>query len=93
MIYSLLFLYVRCFQTLESVAEEHGGRVELAKTYYDGLTKSMVKNFNGTEIIASMQQCNEFFFLATKQISIGRVGNNIFIIFLFYFYCFYLFIL
>lgn len=51
--------------------------MELAKTYYDGLTKSMVKNFNGTEIIASMQQCNEFFFLATKQISIGRVGNNI----------------
>ncbi|CAH2053575.1 unnamed protein product [Thlaspi arvense] len=64
------------FQTLESVAEEHGGRVELAKTYYDGLTKSMVKNFNGTEIIASMQQCNEFFFLATKQISIGRVGDD-----------------
>ncbi|KAG2330914.1 hypothetical protein Bca52824_002094 [Brassica carinata] len=64
------------FQTLESVAEEHGGRVELAKTYYDGLTKSMVKNFSGTEIIASMQQCNEFFFLATKQISIGRVGDD-----------------
>lgn len=49
--------------------------MELAKAYYDGLTESMIKNFNGTEVIASMQQCNEFFFLATKQISIGRVGN------------------
>ncbi|XP_010422664.1 PREDICTED: probable galactinol--sucrose galactosyltransferase 4 [Camelina sativa] len=64
------------FQTLESVAEEHGGRVELAKAYYNGLTESMIKNFNGTEVIASMQQCNEFFFLATKQISIGRVGDD-----------------
>lgn len=50
--------------------------MELAKAYYNGLTESMIKNFNGTEIIASMQQCNEFFFLATKQISIGRVGNT-----------------
>ncbi|KFK35650.1 hypothetical protein AALP_AA4G018400 [Arabis alpina] len=64
------------FQTLESVSEEHGGRVELAKAYYDGLTKSMIKNFNGTEILASMQQCNDFLFLATKQISIGRVGDD-----------------
>nr|BAF00996.1 putative raffinose synthase or seed imbibition protein [Arabidopsis thaliana] len=64
------------FQTLESLAEEHGGRVELAKAYYDGLTESMIKNFNGTDVIASMQQCNEFFFLATKQISIGRVGDD-----------------
>ncbi|KFK30726.1 hypothetical protein AALP_AA6G019300 [Arabis alpina] len=64
------------FQTLESVSEEHGGRVELSKAYYDGLTKSMIKNFKGTEILASMQQCNDFFFLATKQISIGRVGDD-----------------
>lgn len=49
--------------------------MELAKAYYDGLTKSMIKNFKGPEILASMQQCNDFFFLATKQISIGRVGN------------------
>ncbi|VVB06957.1 unnamed protein product [Arabis nemorensis] len=64
------------FQTLESVSEEHGGRVELAKAYYDGWTKSMIKNFSGSGILASMQQCNDFFFLATKEISIGRVGDD-----------------
>lgn len=62
-------------QTLEYVSEEYGGRVELAKAYYDGLTKSLSKNFNGTGLISSMQQCNDFFFLGTKQISFGRVGK------------------
>ena len=57
------------------MCDEYGGRVELAKAYYDGLTKSIVKNFNGSGIIASMQQCNDFFFLGTKQVSMARVGK------------------
>ncbi|KAG5086953.1 hypothetical protein JHK82_054350 [Glycine max] len=64
------------FHSLEYVCEEYGGRVELAKAYYDGLTNSIVKNFNGSGIIASMQQCNDFFFLGTKQIPMGRVGDD-----------------
>ncbi|GMH02305.1 hypothetical protein Nepgr_004144 [Nepenthes gracilis] len=63
---------VDVIHTLEYVCEEFGGKVELAKTYYDGLSKSLEKNFNGTNLISSMQQCNDFFFLGTKQISMGR---------------------
>ncbi|KAK4794992.1 hypothetical protein SAY86_012986 [Trapa natans] len=61
---------------LEYVSEEYGGRVEIAKAYYGGLTKSLSKNFKGTGLISSMQQCNDFFFLGTRQISIGRVGDD-----------------
>jgi len=68
------FLFV--MQTLEYVCDEYGGRVNLAKAYYEGLTKSIAKNFNGSGIIASMQQCNDFFFLGTKQVSMGRVGKH-----------------
>uniref|UniRef100_A0A3Q7EHL5 galactinol--sucrose galactosyltransferase n=1 Tax=Solanum lycopersicum TaxID=4081 RepID=A0A3Q7EHL5_SOLLC len=67
---------VDVIHTLEYVSEEYGGRVELGKKYYDGLSKSLAKNFNGTGLISSMQQCNDFFFLGTKQISIGRVGDD-----------------
>ncbi|GLU16734.1 hypothetical protein SLE2022_331500 [Rubroshorea leprosula] len=67
---------VDVIQTLEYVSEDYGGRVELAKAYYDGLSKSLEKNFKGTGIISSMQQCNDFFFLGTKQISMGRVGDD-----------------
>jgi stachyose synthetase len=62
--------------TLEYVCEDHGGRVELAKAYYDGLSKSIAKNFGGTGIIASMQQCNDFFFLGTRQVPMGRAGDD-----------------
>ncbi|KAJ1276937.1 hypothetical protein BS78_05G254900 [Paspalum vaginatum] len=62
--------------TLEYVCEEHGGRVELAKAYYDGLSRSVAKNFGGTGIIASMQQCNDFFFLGTRQVPMGRAGDD-----------------
>uniref|UniRef100_A0A803M7F5 Galactinol--sucrose galactosyltransferase n=1 Tax=Chenopodium quinoa TaxID=63459 RepID=A0A803M7F5_CHEQI len=62
--------------TLEYLCEDYGGRVELAKRYYKGLTKSMKKNFNGINILSSMQQCNDFFFLGTKQISMGRVADD-----------------
>ncbi|KAM1072602.1 hypothetical protein FF1_017843 [Malus domestica] len=61
---------------LEYVSEEHGGRVELTKAYYKGLSDSLAKNFNGSGLISSMQQCNDFFFLGTKQISMGRAGDD-----------------
>lgn len=67
---------VDVIHTLEYVSEEYGGRVELAKAYYKGLSKSLAKNFNGNGLISSMQQCNDFFFLGTEQISMGRVGDD-----------------
>ncbi|KAK3034630.1 hypothetical protein RJ639_033585, partial [Escallonia herrerae] len=57
-------------------AYEYGGRVDLAKVYYRGLSKSLSKNFKGTGLISSMQQCNDFFLLGTEQISMGRVGDD-----------------
>ncbi|KAK6930291.1 Glycosyl hydrolases 36 [Dillenia turbinata] len=62
--------------TLKCVCEDHCGRVQLAKAYYDGLTKSLNKNFGGGGLIASMEQCNDFFFLATKDKSMGGVNRN-----------------
>lgn len=76
MIYQLFLLTVCSTQTLEYVSEEYGGRVDLAKAYYKGLTNSLLKNFKGTGLFSSMQQCNDFFYLGTKQNSIGRVGKN-----------------
>lgn len=67
---------VDVIHTLEYLSEEYGGRVELAKAYFKGLTSSLSKNFGGSGLIASMQQCNDFFFLGTNQISIGRVGDD-----------------
>jgi hypothetical protein len=58
------------------VSEEYGGRVELAKAYFKGPTSSLSKNF-GSGLISSMQQCNDFFFLGTHQISMGRVGKKV----------------
>ncbi|KAK1293721.1 Stachyose synthase [Acorus calamus] len=67
---------VDVIHTLEYVCEEQGGRIELAKAYYEGLTRSLVKNFKGTGLLASMQQCNDFFFLGTQQIAFGRAGDD-----------------
>ncbi|CAK7323686.1 unnamed protein product [Dovyalis caffra] len=67
---------VDVIHTLEYVSEEYGGRVELAKAYYKGLSDSLSKNFKGSGLISSMQQCNDFFFLGTKQISMGRAGDD-----------------
>ncbi|PKI44491.1 hypothetical protein CRG98_035126 [Punica granatum] len=61
---------------LEYVCEEYGGRVELAKAYYKGLSNSLSKNFKGSGLISSMQQCNDFFLLGTRQISFGRAGDD-----------------
>uniref|UniRef100_A0A7N0TSW6 galactinol--sucrose galactosyltransferase n=1 Tax=Kalanchoe fedtschenkoi TaxID=63787 RepID=A0A7N0TSW6_KALFE len=67
---------VDVIESLEYLGQRYGGRVELAKAYYKGLTQSLVKNFKGTGLISSMQQCNDFLYLGTKQISIGRVGDD-----------------
>ncbi|KAG5514134.1 hypothetical protein RHGRI_035510 [Rhododendron griersonianum] len=67
---------VDVIHALEYLSEEYGGRVELAKAYYKGISKSLSKNFNGNGLISSMQQCNDFFFLGTEQISMGRVGDD-----------------
>ncbi|KAG6575754.1 Stachyose synthase, partial [Cucurbita argyrosperma subsp. sororia] len=70
---------VDVMHTLEYVSEEYGGRVDLAKAYYNGLSNSLLKNFKGTGLFSSMQQCNDFFYLGTKQISIGRVGDDVWV--------------
>ncbi|CAI9781055.1 unnamed protein product [Fraxinus pennsylvanica] len=67
---------VDVIHTLEYVSEDYGGRVGLAKAYYKGLSKSLAKNFNGSGLISSMQQCNDFFLLGTQEISMGRVGDD-----------------
>ncbi|XP_028769956.1 galactinol--sucrose galactosyltransferase-like [Neltuma alba] len=61
---------------LEMLSEEYGGRVELAKAYYNALTASVKKHFNGNGVIASMEHCNDFFLLGTQAISLARVGDD-----------------
>uniref|UniRef100_A0A1D1XNT9 Galactinol--sucrose galactosyltransferase n=1 Tax=Anthurium amnicola TaxID=1678845 RepID=A0A1D1XNT9_9ARAE len=58
------------------LCEENGGRVELAKAYYKALTESVKRHFNGNGVIASMEHCNDFMFLGTEAISLGRVGDD-----------------
>ncbi|CAN0901189.1 Galactinol--sucrose galactosyltransferase [Linum grandiflorum] len=67
---------VDVIQVLDMLGEEYGGRVELSKAYYDALTASVKKHFNGNGIIASMEQCNDFMLLGTEAISLGRVGDD-----------------
>lgn len=61
---------------LEMMAEDHGGRVELAKKYYKAITESVRKHFKGNGVIASMEQCNDFMLLGTETICLGRVGDD-----------------
>ncbi|KAK7291612.1 hypothetical protein RIF29_06903 [Crotalaria pallida] len=61
---------------LEIMSEEFGSRVELAKAYFKALTASVRKHFKGNGVIVSMQQGNEFMFLGTETISLGRVGDD-----------------
>ncbi|XP_065879929.1 galactinol--sucrose galactosyltransferase-like [Euphorbia lathyris] len=61
---------------LEMLSKEFGGRVELAKAYYKALTASVRKHFKGNGVIASMEHCNDFMFLGTQAISLGRVGDD-----------------
>ena len=57
------------------LCEDYGGRVDLAKAYYKAMTKSINKHFKGNGVIASMEHCNDFIFLGTEAISLGRVGT------------------
>ena len=70
------------------LCENYGGRVELAKAYFKALTSSVRKHFNGNGVIASMEHCNDFMFLGTEAICLGRVGmslqNHVFFFFLNY---------
>ncbi|KZV32937.1 galactinol--sucrose galactosyltransferase [Dorcoceras hygrometricum] len=58
------------------LCEEYGGRVELAKAYFKALTTSVRNHFKGNGVIASMEHCNDFMFLGTEAISLGRVGDD-----------------
>jgi len=61
---------------LEMLCEDYGGRVELAKAYYKALTSSVRNHFKGNGVIASMEHCNDFMFLGTEAIALGRVGDD-----------------
>ncbi|KAL0318528.1 UNVERIFIED_CONTAM: Galactinol--sucrose galactosyltransferase [Sesamum angustifolium] len=60
---------------LEMLSEDYGGRVELARAYFKALTASVRKHFQGNGVIASMEHCNDFMFLGTEVIALGRVGD------------------
>lgn len=70
---NFLFFFV-FLQLLEMLCEEYGGRVVLAKAYYKALTASVRKHFKGNGVIASMEHCNDFMFLGTESVALGRVG-------------------
>uniref|UniRef100_A0ACD5W4U7 Uncharacterized protein n=1 Tax=Avena sativa TaxID=4498 RepID=A0ACD5W4U7_AVESA len=61
---------------LEMLSEEYGGRVELAKAYFRGLTDSVRRHFGGNGVIASMEHCNDFMLLGTEAVALGRVGDD-----------------
>ncbi|PIN21825.1 Galactinol--sucrose galactosyltransferase [Handroanthus impetiginosus] len=61
---------------LEMLCEDYGGRVELAKAYFKAMTSSVRNHFKGNGVIASMEHCNDFMFLGTETISLGRVGDD-----------------
>ncbi|CAI9277101.1 unnamed protein product [Lactuca saligna] len=61
---------------LEMLSEDYGGRVELAKAYFKALTSSVKNHFKGNGVIASMEHCNDFMFLGTEAIALGRVGDD-----------------
>jgi raffinose synthase len=58
------------------LCEEYGGRVELAKAYFSGLTASVLRHFGGNGVIASMEHCNDFMLLGTEAVALGRVGDD-----------------
>ncbi|OMO49894.1 Raffinose synthase [Corchorus capsularis] len=47
-------------EVLELLSEDFGGRVELAKAYYNALTASLTKHFKENAVISSMQQANPY---------------------------------
>ncbi|RWW56546.1 hypothetical protein BHE74_00036729, partial [Ensete ventricosum] len=65
--------------TMEDLAVDkivNNGVGLLAKAYYQGLTDSVKKHFGGNGVIASMEHCNDFMFLGTHSICLGRVGDD-----------------
>ncbi|KAJ6419147.1 hypothetical protein OIU84_029289 [Salix udensis] len=66
----------RNIMLLEMVCENYGGRVDMAKAYFKAFTASVRKHFKGNGVIASMEHCNDFMFLGTEAISLGRVGDD-----------------
>ncbi|XP_071692273.1 galactinol--sucrose galactosyltransferase [Rutidosis leptorrhynchoides] len=61
---------------LEMLSEDYGGRVDLAQAYFKALTSSVRNHFNGNGVIASMEHCNDFMYLGTEAIALGRVGDD-----------------
>ncbi|MBA0697554.1 hypothetical protein Goari_021092, partial [Gossypium aridum] len=61
---------------LEMLCENYGGRVDLARAYFKALTDSVKRHFKGNGVIASMEHCNDFMFLGTEAICLGRVGDD-----------------
>ncbi|GJZ75589.1 probable galactinol--sucrose galactosyltransferase 5 [Tanacetum coccineum] len=61
---------------LEMLSEDYGGRVDLAKAYFKALTSSVKNHFKGNGVIASMEHCNDFMYLGTETIALGRVGDD-----------------
>ncbi|XP_015580505.2 galactinol--sucrose galactosyltransferase isoform X1 [Ricinus communis] len=61
---------------LEMISEDNGGRVEIARAYYKALSDSVRRYFNGNGVVASMEQGNDFMFLGTEVISLGRAGDD-----------------
>lgn len=67
---------VDVIHVLELLSQELGGRVDLQKAYFEGLSASVRKHFNGNGVIASMEHGNDFIYLGTDQICLGRVGDD-----------------
>ncbi|GLJ46450.1 hypothetical protein SUGI_0979050 [Cryptomeria japonica] len=61
---------------LETICEEEGGRVEMNKAYFNALSEATRKYLGGNNVLASMEQCNDFMLLGTQAISLGRVGDD-----------------
>ncbi|KAI9173954.1 hypothetical protein LWI28_009278 [Acer negundo] len=47
--------------------------MELTKAYHKALIASVRKHFDGNNVIIDMEHCNDFMFLNTEAISLGRV--------------------
>ncbi|KAJ9568372.1 hypothetical protein OSB04_004338, partial [Centaurea solstitialis] len=67
---------VDVIQIMEMLGKKFGGRIMLAKAYYKALTASMRKHFKSNGVIASMEHCNDFMYLGTEAIALGRVGDD-----------------
>ncbi|KAK4843367.1 hypothetical protein QYF36_007283 [Acer negundo] len=51
--------------------------MELTKAYHKALIASVRKHFDGNNVIIDMEHCNDFMFLNTEAISLGRVMKRL----------------